>query len=203
MPWSATQWALATQPVSFWRNKIPPTEASLWIWALEQAPASALSNLAALNVPTESTTLAGLVERYRTDPELKKPKSLNIFQHAAQAEGAWTTATENQTYAAQGIVASHATSLLTILNAEALTWVHPTSHDTLLHVAVQSEWKLGLRRLLEMGVSDARNARDTTAQDEAVEQGIPWPSVASGPRPSKTPSSRSPSGSMSPQMDLF
>ena len=202
MPWSATQWALATQPVSFWRNKMPPAEPSLWSWALAQAPASALANLAALNVPAESTTLAGLIERYRTDLELKKPKSLNIFQYAAQAPSAWSTATENQTFAAQGIVASQATPLLTLLNAEALAWVHPTSHDTLLHVAVQSEWKLGLRRLLEMGVSDARNTRQATAQDEALSQGWAWPTVASGPRPSRTSSPRSSSGSTS-QMDLF
>ena len=203
MPWSAAQWALATQPVSFWRNKMPPAEPSLWTWALTQAPTSALANMAELRIPCEPTTLAGLVERYRTDSELKKPKSLNIFQHAAQTPHAWTTPSTNQTFAAQGIVASHATPLLSLLDEHALTWTHPTSNDTLLHVAVQSEWKLGLRRLLEMGVSDAPNARNTTAHDDAMAQGLTWPTISSGPRPPRTPAPRSSSGSASPQMDLF
>ena len=199
LPWSAAQWAIASLPSTFWNNKIPPTDATLWTWALHQAPARALHHLATLRIPVPSDALACLVERQCRDDEFKKPAMASVFLHALDHPDAWTTPSPSGVYAAPGIVASHAKSLLSLLkHQQGIEWRHPSTQDTLLHTAVQTEWLAGLRQLLALGVHDAPNAQGTTAKTMATNMNMPWPSNTS-----QTPRSRIAVPSNSKQMDLF
>jgi len=174
--WTAAQFALATQPQTFWADKNLP-DTSIWAWAVANVNLSIrpVNTLMLFNVPCGANDCASmLLASYQKKISMSRMEK--VFPYLLKNKDAPNGTTEYFSFVELVIAHQKKEWLIMMGNAPLEEWRHKSTGDTVLHRCVRQGWRVGVETLLELGIIDIPNKDGVSAKELSVLNGLKgWP----------------------------